>query len=636
MKINRDGSRDLRFLTYSLFYFKKLCLTFLLFAIFIFALSAKNKDDFVKVEIVHFPEKIYANSDFYIGLKVKLEKGYHVNSHTPLDNFLIPTTLTIEKNNNFKDIEYLYPAHKFIKVGFSDKPFPVYEGIIHVAAKVRLDSKYKKDNIVIKLKLNYQACDESNCYRPSEIKKTVKINITNKENQSILNSNVPEWLNELGIRTQPTNIKKDVQKVTQHKKYSLMLFLFFAFIGGLILNVMPCVLPVLSIKVISLIDQSGQDRNKIIKSNLLFTAGVFTTFLAIALLIIGLQHAGKQVGWGFQFQNTYFLIFILSVVFCFGLSLFGVFIINLPVPSRIVNSLDKYKGTFSSFFEGILATFLATPCTAPFLGTALGFAFSQSPVIIILIFIFIALGMSVPYIIISIFPHAAKFLPKPGAWMVSFKHFMGFPLMATVIWLLWILGKLTNFLAVIGTLSFLLSLTFGCWAIGNLITYSTSLAKKVSIWCLALLLIFITYNKLLKPVLNESHIIGRAEVLSSINANDEREWIPFSENKLNELKGKGRILFLEFTAEWCLTCQLNKQAVLNSEVIRNKFVKEKIIYMKADWTKNDPLITKTINSYGKAGVPLYVIYPAHPDKKPVILPEILTSRLLLKNLEIAK
>ena len=274
---------------------------------------------------------------------------------------------------------------------------------------------------------------------------------------------------------------------------SLFLYIVFAFIGGLLLNIMPCVLPVIALKVFGLVKMAGDQPARIKGLGIAFAAGILASFLGLALVVITLQIAGQQVGWGFQFQEPRFVIAMAAVVFAFGLSLFGVFEINLPggVVTGISSTVSHRSGNSygASFGEGVFATVLATPCTAPFLGSALGFAFAQPWWIILLIFTCVAVGMAVPYVVLTARPAWIKYLPKPGAWMVSAQQLMGFLMMATLLWLLYVLGKQLGMEGVIWTGAFLLSVGLGCWLVGKFATLTASRRTYWLTWTAALLIV---------------------------------------------------------------------------------------------------------------------------------------------------
>ena len=286
----------------------------------------------------------------------------------------------------------------------------------------------------------------------------------------------------------------------------LGLYLLFAFIGGLLLNIMPCVLPVIALKIFGLVKMAGDHPGRVKRLGWSFSLGILASFLALALLVILLQTAGQQVGWGFQFQEPLFVILMSTVVFAFGLSLFGVYEIRPPsaavtgVSSVIARTEGSGKGYVASFSEGVFATILATPCTAPFLGSALGFAFAQPAWTTVLIFVTVALGMAMPYLILTARPAWLKFLPRPGEWMETVKQVMGFLMMATLLWLLYILGKQLGMEAVIWAGAFLLTVGVACWLIGRFATLTATRRRLAITWIIAAFVVGAGYWLFLTPV----------------------------------------------------------------------------------------------------------------------------------------
>jgi len=329
-------------------------------------------------------------------------------------------------------------------------------------------------------------------------------------------------------------------------------FLLFGFIGGIILNLMPCVLPVISLKIFGFIQQAGQSRQKILRSGIAFTIGIFAWFIALALLLIALKGSGRDVTWGgFQFTNAYFVLVLSVIVLVFALNLFGVFEISLPQSmTRGLLSTTERKDLLGSFFQGVFATVLAPPCTAPFLGTALGFAFTQSPVIILAIFIAIAAGMSAPYLLLSAQPAWLRFLPRPGPWMLHVKQFMGFLLLATLLFLLYVLGAQRGLEGAIWASCFLLVISVVCWMKGAFVVPTASAAKRSVMLVLALLLV----------LGSGVYFIGNKFHSATIASADSRlrgDWHAFTPERLQTELEQGRFVFVDFTAAWCLTCKFN-------------------------------------------------------------------------------
>jgi thiol:disulfide interchange protein DsbD len=418
-----------------------------------------------------------------------------------------------------------------------------------------------------------------------------------------------------------------VKKVHTSQSISLIIALFSGFLGGLILNLMPCVLPVISLKIFSFIAQAGESPKRIFRHGLAFSAGIFTWFLGIGVLVIALKSAGAQVTWGaFQFQNPYFVIGVSVLVFLFALNLFGVFEITLP--GNAANSLDhaaSHGGYAGSFFQGLFATLLATPCTAPFLGSALGFAFAQNGALILGVMASVSLGMSLPYLLLSARPGWRQWIPKPGMWMERLKQFMGFPLLATDLWLLWVIQTQRGSDASLALLALFLLLGFCAWIYGSLLSVASPPARRV-------LGIFLLGLLLLGSIFLVKRIGDALPVQESTHEGEGIAWVNYSPAALDALRSEGKPVFLDFTASWCLTCQFNERTAINVPAVRLFFRDHGITAMKGDWTNSDPAITAALKSFGRVGVPLAVYYPPGKGSEPVVLPELLTEKIVLETI----
>ncbi|PYK20854.1 MAG: thiol:disulfide interchange protein [Verrucomicrobia bacterium] len=404
-------------------------------------------------------------------------------------------------------------------------------------------------------------------------------------------------------------------------------FLLFGFLGGMILNLMPCVLPVISLKIFGFIQQAGQSRQKIFRSGIAFTLGIFAWFIALAVLLIALKGAGRDVTWGgFQFTNPYFVLALSVIVLVFALNLFGVFEIWLPQSvTRSLLSTSERKDYLGSFLQGVFATVLATPCTAPFLGTALGFAFTQSAVIILAMFIAIAAGMSTPYLLLSVQPAWLRLVPRPGPWMIHVKQFMGFLLLATLLFLLYILGAQRGLDGAMWASCFLLVVSIACWMKGAFVSPTATGTKRTIVRVLMLMLV----------LGSGVYLIGDKFQSAKIASADSRlpgNWQAFTPERLQAELGQGHTVFVDFTAAWCLTCKFNEANVLEAQDVKDAFQRHGIVKLKADWTNGDPAITKLLRQFGRPGVPLYVLYPAN-NEEPIVFPELLTKSMLLDKLE---
>ena len=404
-------------------------------------------------------------------------------------------------------------------------------------------------------------------------------------------------------------------------------FLLFGFLGGLILNLMPCVLPVISLKIFGFIQHAGSDRRKILRSGLSFVAGIFVWFIVLALFLIFLKRAGNDIGWSIQFTNPYFVLGMSVIVLVFALNLFGVFEITLPQSAnRKVMSATEGSGNAASFFQGVFATVLGTSCTAPVLGYAVGFALTQSSFFILLMFMAVAAGMALPYFLLSAQPAWVKFLPKPGAWMERVKQLMGFPMLATLVFLLYVLGAQRGVAAIIWTSAFLLIVSLACWIHGAFVRPSASVASRLVVHVLVLMLLsgggwYFIAAKFAQTKLEAS------------SGSTTEGWQNFTPEKLNSELAQGHAVFIDFTAAWCVTCKFNEATVLESAAVREAFQRRAVVKLKADWTNADPVITKYLKQFGRPGVPLYVLYPSGKSVEPIILPELLTKNIVLEKLE---
>lgn len=402
-------------------------------------------------------------------------------------------------------------------------------------------------------------------------------------------------------------------------------FLLFGFIGGFILNLMPCVLPVISLKIFGFVQQAGQSRTRIFRTGLAFVAGIFVWFLGLGAVLAALKSAGHEITWAFQFTNPYFVLGMSAVVLVFALNLFGVFEISLPqwLNRRAVTSSSSH-GDAGAFVQGMFATILATPCTAPFLGTALGFAFTQSAVTILLIFFAIAAGMSVPYLLLSAQPAWLRLLPKPGPWMIRVKQFMGFLLLATLVFLFSVIGAQRGVSALIWATSFLLIIGLACWIKGAFVIPTATHRARVIAWLAILILLFG----------GAAYFIGGkfSSATPSTGTYLSGGWEKFTPERLASATQQGQPVFVDFTAEWCITCKFNEATVLEADAVRSAFSQHQIIKLRADWTNGDPAVTKFLKQFGRPGVPLYVLYPGGSGQ-PYVFPELLTKNIILEKLE---
>ena len=392
---------------------------------------------------------------------------------------------------------------------------------------------------------------------------------------------------------------------------SLLTAIIFAFLGGIILNAMPCVFPILSIKILSFIEQSQGSKEKLFHHGLVFSAGVLTTFLAVSALLIFLRASGEAIGWGYQLQSPWVVSLLIYLFVVIGIVFMG----NIVLGSSFGNFgtlVQNQKDLASSFFTGVLAVIVASPCTAPFMGPALGLALLQPGLQSIVIFLALGIGFSLPYLILSIYPQLLSKLPKPGEWMQTLKQIMAFPMWASALWLAWVLSSQVDMQSVFAVLLGALLIALGLWLMEKTQNSASILRRLTLIFSLGLMI----FSIWLLPIASDNN--------SPSLKNEENA---FSVQKLNSLRSEQKMVFLNFTADWCITCKVNEAIALNQDKVKKVLDEKNIIYLKADWTRKDPEIASMLASYGRTGVPLYLLFPSQGD--PIILPELLTEDLLL-------
>jgi thiol:disulfide interchange protein DsbD len=427
----------------------------------------------------------------------------------------------------------------------------------------------------------------------------------------------------------PTDSVARSATATTEAQPLLLTVLGFAFIGGLILNLMPCVLPVLSLKVFSLMKHAGEKPKAAWIQGVAFTTGVVLSFWVLAGLLIALRTAGNQLGWGFQMQSPGFVLALIFLFFLLALNLFGVFELGASLVGLDAKATGHLGGLASSFGNGALATLAATPCTAPFMGSALGFAAQQPPLISLLIFTFLAFGMATPYLLLTIFPGALRFVPKPGAWMEAFKQFMGFLLMATVIFLIYVFGALVGEEQVPWLLFVLLLAGLAAWIYGRWATPMRTVSVRFAAFVVALGLLGYAIDwgvTLAKAAPAQGPAPATSETATT-------GWQPWSQSAVDQTLAQGRPVFVDFTAAWCLSCKVNETVALGTDSVKQAFAQNNVALFRADWTHSDPEISKALQKFNRDGVPLYLLYSPKNKDAPQVLPEVLTPGIVLDALK---
>ena len=386
------------------------------------------------------------------------------------------------------------------------------------------------------------------------------------------------------------------------------LALLGALVGGMILNLMPCVFPVLAIKVVSFV--KVKDQRTRVATGLAYTAGVTLSFLALGALLLGLRAAGEQLGWGFQLQSPAVVASLAVLFTLLGLNLAGLFEFGRFLPSRVA-SLQAKNPTIDSFLSGVLATAIASPCTAPFMGASLGYAVGLPAVQALSVFAAIGLGMALPYLAASAVPAIANALPRPGAWMVTFKQLMAFPMFATVAWLVWVLGQQSGIDGAGALLGLLVLLSLAIWSL----TLKGNARNTIATFSIAACALFIWAT---------GQNITKVQETNVAQASLSTGWQAWEPGRVDQLTSTGQSVFVDFTAAWCVTCQYNKKTTLSHPDVLADVAAKKVVLLRADWTRRDPAVTAALTQLGRTGVPVYVIYK--PGSAPRVLPEILSVK----------
>ncbi|WP_290736001.1 MULTISPECIES: thioredoxin family protein [unclassified Fibrobacter] len=561
---------------------------------------------------MHYSEgALSENSE--ITVDIVIPDNWHVNANVAADEFLKPSSIEIAARGiEFGEPKWPEPIKEYNEVLEFENL--VFKGHFQIKIPVKaVTDGY--DSLTTNATFHYQACDNSICLAPASV--DIRIG-KNKAGISKANSAADLKKNDEGNGTQESN-----------NAASVALLLFFAFVGGIILNLMPCVLPVLSLKLFSLIKQAGQSRSRLVALGIATTAGILASFWTLAGIVAAIKAGGGAAGWGMQFQSAGFIAFMVVILTAFAMSFFGVFEVWLPGSATTKMDAAGHKaGLVGAFFTGALLVLLSTPCSAPFLGTAMGFAFTASTPVLFLFFTAAGLGLALPYLLVSAFPATLKVLPKPGKWMVTLQKAMGILLIATVAWLLWIVNEQAGGRGVALFVGFILGTVVVSFAIGKFAPPGSSFAKEVRLLIVCALAFAFAWFAYIAPqyekVLDERFNARMAQQVL------EDGWYRYTPELVSEFAKAGKTVFIDVSADWCLTCKANEAAVLSDPALLQKLDSAGVVRMKADWTRETPEVNELLYSMGKSGVPAYAIYPKGDKSKQVVLPELLTSGLILE------
>ena len=403
---------------------------------------------------------------------------------------------------------------------------------------------------------------------------------------------------------------------TAKTNHSLLLIFSFALLGGVLLNIMPCVFPILSLKALSIVQSAAQAPSAVRRNGYAFTFGVLLSFGLIALSLLALRAGGEAIGWGFQLQSPVFVLLLTWLMFIMGLMFSGLWSFG----ERWMGAgqqLTTHRGSLGAFFTGVLAVIVATPCTAPFMGTALGYALGQPAWIAMLIFIVLGLGMALPWLLISLWPGLSTWLPKPGMWMERIKQVLAFPLYATVAWLLWVFAQQTDQQSLFYAMVSLVLIAFVLW-------FWQSVRNASRTWRTIALLTLLALTMAL------GSLLGQLEPVAPTAHSGQQEWERYDPARLAQLRAQGKPVLVNFTAAWCITCLVNEKVALNTSDVQAQLKAKAVVTMKGDWTNKDPAITQVLAQYGRSGVPLYLLFPGDSQRQAIVLPNILTAGIIIE------
>ena len=539
-----------------------------------------------------------------------VEEGWHVNAHVPTYDYLIPTQVTLRLPAGWAEAETTYPDSKSVLFAFADEPLDVYEGRVAILSRLSVPEGTAAGEYEVGVELLYQACDHDSCVRPVTAKETLTLVVGPggaAQNEELFAAGGGKAAGGGGGRNAGGT--------------SIAWMLLLGVFGGLILNVMPCVLPVLSIKVFGLVKSAGLGRSQVVTGSLATTAGILASFWVLALFAIGARAAGAAVGWGVQFQQPAFVTLLAIVVVLFCLNLWGLF--EIPLPARLATSLGgggPREGLAGHFVSGLFATLMATPCSAPFLGTAVGFALAQPAAVIFAVFTAVGVGMALPYLLLAVAPGAAKLLPKPGAWMETVRRLMGFLLAASAVWLFYVLAAQVPAERLAAIQLSLLALALFVWMRHRGV--SGAWAKRAAAVGMA-------------GAVAASFAFSLGDVGGPVVADDGKgglvPWVTFDRTEAESLAAGGQLVFVDVTADWCFTCKTNERLVLETEETAGLFERHGVVPMKADWTNRDDEIADFLADHGKYSIPFYLLY--RPGDEPLPFSEFLTKGNLRQAVE---
>ncbi len=569
-----------------------------------------------------------------VTVEITIPDNWHVNANIAADEFLKPSSIEISaKGVHFGEPKWPEPIKEYSEA--LDLENLVFKGYFQIQLPIdSIEANY--DTLTTQATFHYQACDNSICLAPSQV--TFGLGSPGLNNKSSglsglkKNDDNAQGNAEGSLGNTSENVLESVGSAADEgNSAGTLILLLSALFGGLILNLMPCVLPVLSLKLFSLIKQAGESRSRLLALGSATTVGILVSFWLLAAIVAAVKAGGGNAGWGMQFQSAGFIAFMVVILTAFAMSFFGIFEIWLPGNATTkMDSAGRKQGLAGAFFTGALLVLLSTPCSAPFLGTAMGFAFTASTPVLFLFFTAAGIGLALPYMLVSAFPSVLKIFPKPGAWMATLQKVMGVLLLGTVAWLLWVVHEQAGNLGV-GLFASIAVASIACSVLlGKFAPPGVAFIREIA--ALAISVVFLTafWFAFASPKYeDEVNAIFEAKATQSIT---EDGWYRYTPELIENFAKVKRTVFIDVTADWCLTCKANEAAVLNRDDFRKAMDSLNVARVKADWTRETPEVNKLLKSMGKSGVPAYAIYPAGNISKQIVLPELLTTNAIVEKI----
>lgn len=559
---------------------------------------------------------------------VSIERGWHVNSHQPSFEYLIPTVLELELPQGWAPGTMQYPKDKLKTFSFEPKPLAVYDGDVVILARLQVPKGVAKGTYPLKASLRYQACNDSQCLPPVTSRATLQLKVGpgGRPQQAVApEPPAPEPAGPAAAapaETAPAPAPAPVRPPAGN----LALTLLLAVLGGLILNAMPCVLPVLSLKVFGLVRSAGHGHSEVVRGTLATSFGILASFWALGLAAVAFRAAGLAVGWGVQFQHPGFVAFLAVVVVLFCLNLWGLFEIPLPPALARLGGSVPSEGVIGHFVSGLFATLMATPCSAPFLGTAISFALAQTAPVVLAVFTALGVGMALPYLLIAAAPGIARLLPRPGAWMETVRGVMGFLLAAAAVWLFYVLSSQVAPEQLAAVQLGLLGIALFTW-LRHRVATGKALRGAAAAGVVAAIAVTLVAAA-------GGAGAGTAQTASASQpAGGLISWVAFDRSRAESLARGGQLVFVDVTANWCFTCKVNERLVLDTPEVARAFAEHEVVPMKADWTNRDERIGAFLAEHGRYGIPFYLLY--RPGKAPHVFSELPTKDGLIATVRAA-